>query len=200
MGWNPFRKKKEKQTAPVSPAIIKRLEQIRDLYMESVGIMEKTKNLTTFLSRYEDARRFVSGFNSIIVQAGQDPIPEMNDDIDGLFSCRVGEVVGYEVSAAQKLKTAAGRQDRLQRIVDALERVDRPDEGPVDDAIMEAEDLAFRAIGQGVDWASEPSGLEVGVSEDMILKSMKEAAYADGRRRGLSDGQIEEAWRKTFGK
>lgn len=199
MGWNLFRKK-GKKTAPVPLATIRRLEQIRDLYMESAGIMEKTKNLTTFLSRYEDARRFISGFNSIMVQAGQAPIPEMNDDIDALFVGRVGEVVSEEVAAAQKLKTASGRQDRLQRVVDALERVDRPDEGPVDDAILEAEDLAFRAIGQAVDWASEPSGSDISVSEDLILKSMKEAAFRDGRRRGLSDSQIEEVWRKTFGK
>ena len=199
MGWNLFRKK-EKKAAPVPLATIRRLEQIRDLYMESAGIMEKTKNLTTFLSRYEDARRFISGFNSIMVQAGQAPIPEMNDDIDALFVGRVGEVVSEEVAAAQKLKTASGRQERLQRVVDALERVDRPDEGPVDGAILEAEDLAFRAIGQAVDWASEPSGSDISVSEDLILKSMKEAAFRDGRRRGLSDSQIEEAWRKTFGK
>lgn len=81
-----------------------------------------------------------------------------------------------------------------------MERVDRPDEGPVDDAILEAEDIAFRAIGKTVDWASEPSDSDISVSEDLILKSMKEAAFRDGRRRGLSDGQIEEAWRKTFGK
>lgn len=199
MGWNLFRKK-AKKAAPVPLATIRRLEQIRDLYMESAGIMEKTKNLTTFLSRYEDARRFISGFNSIMVQAGQAPIPEMNDDIDALFVGRVGEVVSEEVAAAQKLKTASGRQDRLQRVVDALERVDRPDEGPVDDAILEAEDLAFRAIGQAVDWASEPPGSDISVSEDLILKSMKEAAFRNGRRRGLSDSQIEEAWRKTFGK
>ena len=160
----------------------------------------KDEESDTFLSRYEDARRFISGFNSIMVQAGQAPIPEMNDDIDALFVGRVGEVVSEEVAAAQKLKTASGRQDRLQRVVDALERVDRPDEGPVDDAILEAEDLAFRAIGQAVDWASEPSGSDISVSEDLILKSMKEAAFRDGRRRGLSDSQIEEAWRKTFGK
>ena len=199
MGWNLFRKK-AKKAAPVPLATIRRLEQIRDLYMESAGIMEKTKNLTTFLSRYEDARRFISGFNSIMVQAGQAPIPEMNDDIDALFVGRVGEVVSEEVAAAQKLKTASGRQDRLQRVVDALERVDRPDEGPGDDASLDAEDLAFRAIGQAVDWASEPPGSDISVSEDLILKSMKEAAFRDGRRRGLSDSQIEEAWRKTFGK
>ena len=199
MGWNLFGRKAKKE-ASVPIETIRRLEQIRDLYMESAGIMEKTKNLTTFLSRYEDARRFISGFNSIMAQAGQAPIPEMNDDIDALFVGRVSEVVSEEVAAAQKLKTASGRQDRLQRVVDALERVDRPDEGPVDDAILEAEDLAFRAIGQAVDWASEPSGSDISVSEDLILKSMKEAAFRDGRRRGLSDSQIEEAWRKTFGK
>lgn len=199
MGWNLFGRKAKKE-ASVPIETIRRLEQIRDLYMESAKIMGSTKNLTTFLSRYEDARRFISGFNSIMVQAGQAPIPEMNDDIDALFVGRVSEVVSEEVAAAQKLKTASGRQDRLQRVVDALERVDRPDEGPVDDAILEAEDLAFRAIGQAVDWASEPSGSYISVSEDLILKSMKEAAFRDGRRRGLSDSQIEEAWRKTFGK
>lgn len=199
MGWNLFGRKAKKE-ASVPIETIRRLEQIRDLYMESAKIMGSTKNLTTFLSRYEDARRFISGFNSIMVQAGQAPIPEMNDDIDALFVGRVGEVVSEEVAAAQKLKTASRRQDRLQRVVDALERVDRPDKGPVDDAILEAEDLAFRAIGQAVDWASEPSGSDISVSEDLILKSMKEAAFRDGRRRGLSDSQIEEAWRKTFGK
>ena len=199
MGWNLFGRKAKKE-ASVPIETIRRLEQIRDLYMESAKIMGSTKNLTTFLSRYEDARRFISGFNSIMVQAGQAPIPEMNDDIDALFVGRVSEVVSEEVAAAQKLKTASGRQDRLQRVVDALERVDRPDEGPVDDAILEAEDLAFRAIDQAVDWDSEPSGSDISVSEDLILKSMKEAAFRDGRRRGLSDSQIEEAWRKTFGK
>lgn len=62
------------------------------------------------------------------------------------------------------------------------------------------DDPAFDVRGQAVDWASEPSGSDISVSEDLILKSMKEAAFRDGRRRGLSDNQIEEAWRKTFGK
>ena len=199
MGWNPFGRKAKKE-ASVPIETIRRLEQIRDLYMESAKIMGSTKNLTTFLSRYEDARRFISGFNSIMVQAGQAPIPEMNDDIDALFVGRVSEVVSEEVAAAQGLKTVSGRQARLQRVVDALERVDRPDEGPVDDAILEAEDIAFRAIGKTVDWASEPSDSDISVSEDLILKSLKEAAFKDGRRRGLSDRQIEEAWRKTFRK
>ena len=199
MGWNPFGRKAKKE-ASVPIETIRRLEQIRDLYMESAKIMGSTKNLTTFLSRYEDARRFISGFNSIMVQAGQAPIPEMNDDIDALFVGRVSEVVSEEVAAAQGVKTVSGRQDRLQRVVDALERVDRPDEGPVDDAILEAEDIAFRAIGKTVDWASEPSDSDISVSEDLILKSLKEAAFKDGRRRGLSDRQIEEAWRKTFRK
>ena len=170
MGWNPFGRKAKKE-ASVPIETIRRLEQIRDLYMESAKIMGSTKNLTTFLSRYEDARRFISGFNSIMVQAGQAPIPEMNDDIDALFVGRVSEVVSEEVAAAQGLKTVSGRQDRLQRVVDALERVDRPDEGPVDDAILEAEDIAFRAIGKTVDWASEPSDSDISVSEDQILKS-----------------------------
>lgn len=199
MGWNLFGRKAKKE-ASVPIETIRRLEQIRDLYMESAKIMGSTKNLTTFLSRYEDARRFISGFNSIMVQAGQAPIPEMNDDIDALFVGRVSEVVSEEVAAAQGLKTVSGRQDRLQRVVDALERVDRPDEGPVDDAILEAEDIAFRAIGKTVDWASEPSDSDISVSEDLILKSLKEAAFKDGRRCGLSDRQIEEAWRKTFRK
>lgn len=199
MGWNLFGRKAKKE-ASVPIETIRRLEQIRDLYMESAKIMGSTKNLTTFLSRYEDARRFISGFNSIMVQAGQAPIPEMNDDIDALFVGRVSEVVSEEVAAAQGLKTVSGRQDRLQRVVDALERVDRPDEGPVDDAILEAEDIAFRAIGKTVDWASEPSDSDISVSEDLILKSLKEAAFKDGRRRGLSDRQIEEAWRNTFRK
>lgn len=199
MGWNLFGRKAKKE-ASVPIETIRRLEQIRDLYMESAKIMGSTNNLTTFLSRYEDARRFISGFNSIMVQAGQAPIPEMNDDIDALFVGRVSEVVSEEVAAAQGLKTVSGRQDRLQRVVDALERVDRPDEGPVDDAILEAEDIAFRAIGKTVDWASEPSDSDISVSEDLILKSLKEAAFKDGRRRGLSDRQIEEAWRKTFRK
>lgn len=199
MGWNLFGRKAKKE-ASVPIETIRRLEQIRDLYMESAKIMGSTKNLTTFLSRYEDARRFISGFNSIMVQAGQAPIPEMNDDIDALFVGRVSEVVSEEVAAAQGLKTVSGRQDRLQRVVDALERVDRPDEGPVDDAILEAEDIAFRAIGKTVDWASEPSDSDISVSEDLVLKSLKEAAFKDGRRRGLSDRQIEEAWRKTFRK
>lgn len=199
MGWNLFGRKAKKE-ASVPIETIRRLEQIRDLYTESAKIMGSTKNLTTFLSRYEDARRFISGFNSIMVQAGQAPIPEMNDDIDALFVGRVSEVVSEEVAAAQGLKTVSGRQDRLQRVVNALERVDRPDEGPVDDAILEAEDIAFRAIGKTVDWASEPSDSDISVSEDLILKSLKEAAFKDGRRRGLSDRQIEEAWRKTFRK
>lgn len=203
MGWKisghvPFFKKRK--DPPVDQATVQRLQRIRDLYMESADIMAKTKNLTTFLSRYDDARRFISGFNSIMVQVGQAPIPEMNDDIDGLFSGRIGEVVAGEISAAQKLKTASGRQERLQKIVDALERVDRPDDGPVDDAIMEAEHQVFLVLDRATDWSKEPSGAGLGVGEDVILKAMKDAAAREGRRRGLNEAQIEEAWRKTFGK
>lgn len=203
MGWKisghvPFFKKRK--DPPADQATVQRLQRIRDLYMESADIMAKTKNLTTFLSRYDDARRFISGFNSIMVQAGQAPIPEMNDDIDALFVGRVGEVVSEEVAAAQKLKTASGRQDRLQRVMDALERVDRPDEGPVDDAILEAEDKVFRVMSKDVDWSKEPESADLGVSEDLMMEALKEAVKKDGRRRGLSEEQIEEAWRKTFGK
>ena len=192
-----FKKKKE---SPVDPVVIQRLQRIRDLYTESADIMAKTKNLTTFLSRYDDARRFISGFNSIMVQVGQAPIPEMNDDIDGLFVDRISGVVDEEISAAQKLKTAAGRQERLQRVMDALERVDRPDDGPVDDAIMEAEDRVFCVMEQGTDWTKEPGEADLGIVEDAVLKAMKGAVTREGRRRGLSEAQIEEAWKKTFGK
>ena len=193
-------KKKWESDPPVNLAVVRRLEQIRDLYMESAALMEKTKNLTTFLSRYEDARRFVSGFNSIMVQHGQAPIPEMNGDIDRLFISRIGDVVAEEVVSAQKLKTESGRNDRLQRIVDVLERVDRPDEGPVDNAIMKAEDSVFRVMYEGVDWSKEPESADLGVSEDLMMEVLMEAVKKDGRRRGLSEAQIEEAWRKTFGK
>lgn len=197
-GHIPFLKKKK--DAPVDQAVVQRLQRIRDLYMESADIMAKTKSLTTFISRYDDARRFISGFNSLMVQVGQDPIPEMNDDIDGLFISRIGEVVAIEIQSAQKLKTSAGRQDRLQRIINTLERVDRPDDGPVDDAIMEAENQAFLIVDQSTDWSKESLEDSLGVGEDMILKAMKEAATREGRRRGLSEAQIEEAWKKTFGK
>ena len=200
MGWGPFRKKKTKQATPVPPETIRRLEQIRDLYIESADIMAKTKNLTTFLSRYSDARRFISGFNSIMVQAGQDPVPEMNNDIDGLFIERICKVVADEISTGLNLKTADGRQNRLQRIVDALERVDRPDDGPVDDAIMEAEDQVFRVMSKDVDWSKESESVDLGISEDLMMEALKEAVKKDGRRRGLSEAQIEEVWRKTFGK
>ena len=197
-GHIPFLKKKK--DAPVDQAVVQRLQRIRDLYMESADIMAKTKSLTTFISRYDDARRFISGFNSLMVQVGQDPIPEMNDDIDDLFISRIGEVVAVEIESAQKLKTAAGRQDRLQRIINTLERVDRPDDGPVDDAIMEAENQAFLIVDQSTDWSKESREDNLGIGEDMILKAMKEAATQEGRRRGLSEAQIEEAWKKTFGK
>lgn len=197
-GHIPFLKKKK--DAPVDQAVVQRLQRIRDLYMESADIMAKTKSLTTFISRYDDARRFISGFNSLMVQVGQDPIPEMNDDIDDLFISRIGEVVAVEIESAQKLKTAAGRQDRLQRIINTLERVDRPDDGPVDDAIMEAENQAFLIVDQSTDWSKESLEDNLGIGEDMILKAMKEAATQEGRRRGLSEAQIEEAWKKTFGK
>lgn len=197
-GHIPFLKKRK--DAPVDQAVVQRLQRIRDLYMESADIMAKTKSLTTFISRYDDARRFISGFNSLMVQVGQDPIPEMNDDIDGLFISRIGEVVAVEIESAQKLKTSAGRQDRLQRIINTLERVDRPDDGPMDDAIMEAEDQVFRVMSKDVDWSKEPESADLGVSEDFMMEALKEAVKKDGRRRGLSEAQIEEAWRKTFEK
>ena len=135
-----------------------------------------------------------------MVQAGQDPIPEMNNDIDGLFIERICKVVADEISTGLNLKTADGRQNRLQRIVDALERVDRPDDGPVDDAIMEAEDQVFRVMSKDVDWSKESESVDLGISEDLMMEALKEAVKKDGRRRGLSEAQIEEVWRKTFGK
>ena len=88
MGWKIgelFHGIRKKNEPAVRPEVIIRLQQIRDLYLESADIMANTRNLTTFLYRYEDARRFISGFNSIMVQEGQVPIPEMNDDIDAGF-------------------------------------------------------------------------------------------------------------------
>lgn len=114
MGWKIgelFHGIRKKNEPAVRPEVIIRLQQIRDLYLESADIMANTRNLTTFLYRYEDARRFISGFNSIMVQEGQVPIPEMNDDIDALFSNRIREVVTYEIESAQKLKTPSGRQN-----------------------------------------------------------------------------------------
>lgn len=203
MGWKIgelFHGIRKKNEPAVRPEVIIRLQQIRDLYLESADIMANTRNLTTFLYRYEDARRFISGFNSIMVQEGQAPIPEMNDDIDALFSNRIREVVTYEIESAQKLKTPSGRQNRLQRIISALESVDRKDGGFIDDVIIDVEDSVFRAMYQGVDWSKEPSDYDLGVDEGMVLQAMKEAAIRDARRRGFDDTQIEAVVKKVFGK
>lgn len=192
-----FFKKKKK----VDQATLQRLGRVRDLYLESCDILGKTKKLSTFLSRYEDARRFIGMFNDQMIAAGQTPILEMYDDVDRVFAGRIGEVVAAEVAEAKSLRTDRGRQDRLNRLLQILEGFDRPDDGLVDDAIMSAEGQVFRVLEQGTDPASRPgpSGA-VGVSEDDYLNALKAAFRKDGRERGFTDAQIEKALKDVFGK
>lgn len=68
-----FFKKKKK----IDQATLQRLGRVRDLYLESCDILGKTKKLSTFLSRYEDARRFIGMFNDQMIAAGQTPILDM---------------------------------------------------------------------------------------------------------------------------
>lgn len=195
-----FHRRPKKEEKPVDPVLIQRLQRIRDLYMESAEIMGKTAKLTTFLSRYEDARRFIGDFNGIMVQTGQEQILEMYDDIDALFIDRLGAVVDAEVAAVASLRTKKGKHDRLHRIVEELERFDRPDEGPIDDAIMDAEGKVFDLLEKDVDWSKMPDNADIGIDEDMIMGIVKDAAVKDARKKGFSEAQIGEVMNKVFGK
>lgn len=195
-----FHRRPKKEEKPVDPVLIQRLQRIRDLYMESAEIMGKTAKLTTFLSRYEDARRFIGDFNGIMVKTGQDQILEMYDDIEALFIGRLGAVVDNEIAGADALRTKTGRGDRLSRLIQELERFDRPDEGAIDDAIMKAEHKLFGLLDGTVDWSKESAEATAGLDEDMFVGMLKEAAVADAKKKGFSDDQIKEVMKKVFAK
>ena len=194
-----FGKKKQKAPA-ISPAELQRFNRLKELFAESCEIMGSTKKLSTFLSRYEDLRRFIGEINDILKKTGQEMLLDLYDDVDRDFVDRIGDVVDAEVADASALRTEKGRQDRLNRIVQELERFDRADGSVIDDAIMEAEEKVFRVLGQGVDWSKEPDVDSVGVDEDVLLNGMKKAVIKEARKSGLTADQAEELWRKTFEK
>ena len=198
MFWKIGGRKKTK-VRPISKADLQQFDQLKELFAESCGIMGKTTKLSTFLSRYEDTRRFIGGMNDILKKAGEDQLLDLYDDVDQDFVDRVGAVVEAEIVSASALRTDKGRRDRLTRIVQELEAFDRPDGGLLDDAIMEAEYQVNELLDRGIDWAKEPPG-ELGIGEDLMMGALEKAVEKEGRQRGLSKAQIEEAWRDTFGK
>lgn len=194
-----FGKKKQKAPA-ISPADLQRFNRLKDLFAESCEIMGSTKKLSTFLSRYEDLRRFIGEINDILKKTGQEMLLDLYDDVDRDFVDRIGDVVGAEVEAASALRTEKGRKDRLDRIVQELERFDRADGSVIDDAIMEAEDQVYRLIYKDVDWSKMPESGGIGISEDALEGDMKKAVIKEARKSGLTADQAEELWRKTFEK
>lgn len=196
-----FKKKKKADPPAVDSSTLQRLGQIRDLYMESGDILAKTTKLSTFLSRYEDARRFIGQFNDLMIATGQSPIVEMYNDVDQVFVGRLGEVVAAEVAEAESLRTDKGQRDRLERILQILEGFDRPDDGPLDDVIMDAEDKIFRILGQGIDWEGElDADGSIGISEENFMKILTTEVVKYAKAKGFSDVQIKKILNDVFGK
>lgn len=199
------KKREERQKERTLKAVVKedpmfqnRLNNEHRIVQESIGILSTTKNLSTLVERYHVASVAYIRLNDMFLKIGDDSCIGLQEDIDALIVSRLPEVVGEEVSAANRLKTEAGRRGRLNGIIQSLESCDRLDNGSVDEAIQEEESKVFAILDKGVDWDREEDVAEVGFSEDMVLKRLKAAVMKSGIEKGLTKEQISDILKKTF--
>lgn len=177
-----------------------RLNRNHEIMMDSIRILNDTRNLSTFTGRYSDAKSSAFRLETDFLQIGDDCCQGIQDEIDGLFIERLPVVLDLELTQAAALKTLSGRRKRWNGIVQVLEKCERVSGSAVEDAIMEAEAKVFNLMEEGVDWSKENGEVDFGISEDRVRNSMKKAALEAAVRQGLSKEQAREIIEKTFEK
>lgn len=152
-----FRKKTIAKTVlKKDPYAVERIRREYDIVIESVGLMEDTNKLSTFVNRYADAVFHAQKFNEMVIAFGEQSSPETIEDIDNLLLSRLPELVEEELKEAMLLKTEKGRQCRVLKIINVLESCDRVEGGCVEEAILEEQFKLFKIYEKNIDWSKEP--------------------------------------------
>lgn len=182
------------------PLFQDRLNRNHEIMMDSIRILNDTRNLVTFTGRYADAKSSAFRLETAFLQIDDDCCQGIQDEIDALFIERLPAVLDLELDQADALKTLSGRRKRLNGIVQALERCERVSGSAVEDAIMEAEAKVFLLLEEGTDWSKEPVVTEVAPSEAVVVEGLKKAALKTAVERGIPEEQAREIIEKTLGK
>ena len=196
-------KRKEKlaqEVARKDPTFQVRLNRNMGILKDSLNLMENTKNLSTLIGRYSDAKGSAFRLEGMFLQIEEDCCSGIQEDVDALFAERLPEVLDLELAQADTLKTLAGKRKRWNGIVQALERCDRVDGSVADEAILEAEAKVFLLLEEGEDLTKEPVDVDFGISEERVRNGLKKAALKTAVERGIPEDQAREIIEKTLGK
>lgn len=182
------------------PLFQDRLNRNHEIMMDSIRILNDTRNLVTFTGRYADAKSSAFRLKTAFLQIGDDCCQGIQDEIDALFIERLPAVLDLELAQADALKTLSGKRKRWNGIVQTLEKCERVSGSAVEDAIMEAEAKVFLLLEEGTDWSKEPVDVDFGISEDKVRNGLKKAALEMAIGRGIPEEQAREIIEKTLGK
>lgn len=175
-----------------------RLNRNHEIMMDSIRILNDTRNLVTFTGRYSDAKSAAFRLETAFLQIGDDCCQGIQDEIDTLFIERLPAVLDLELAQADALKTLSGKRKRWNGIVQTLEKCERVSGSAVEDAITEAEAKVFLLLEEGTDWSKEPVDIDFGPSEDVVVESLKKAALKTAIERGIPEDQARDIIEKTI--
>lgn len=182
------------------PLFQDRLNRNHEIMMDSIRILNDTRNLVTFTGRYADAKAAAFRLETAFLQIGDDCCQGIQGEIDALFMERLPAVLDLELAQADALKTLSGKRKRWNGIVQTLEKCERVSGSAVEDAIMEAEAKVFLLLEEGTDWSKEPVDVEFGISEDKVRNGLKKAALEMAVEQGIPEDQARAIIEKTFRK
>lgn len=182
------------------PLFQDRLNRNHEIMMDSIRILNDTRNLVTFTGRYADAKSAAFRLETAFLQIGDDCCQGIQGEIDALFMERLPAVLDLELAQADALKTLSGKRKRWNGIVQTLEKCERVSGSDVEDAIMEAEAKVFLLLEEGTDWSKEPVDVEFGISEDKVRNGLKKTALEMAVEQGIPEDQARAIIEKTFGK
>ncbi len=177
-----------------------RLNRNHEIMMDSIQILNDTRNLATFTGRYADAKSSAFRLETAFLQIGDDCCQGIQDEIDTLFIERLPAVLDLELAHADTLKTLSGKRKRWNGIVQTLEKCERVSGSAVEDAIMEAEAKVFLLLEEGTDWSKEPVDVDFGIPEEKVRNGLKKAALKTAIEQGIPEDQAREIIEKTLGK
>lgn len=179
-----------------------RLNRNHEIMLDSIRLLNETRNLITFIGRYSDAKSSAFRLETAFLQIGDDCCQGIQGEIDALFIDRLPVVLDLELSQADALKTLSGKRKRWNGIVQMLEKCERVEGSAVEDAILEAEAKVFLLLEDGTDWSKEPTVVDAdfGVSEEKVRNELKKAVLEAAIETGLPEDQVRDIIEKTLGK
>lgn len=180
------------------PLFQDRLNRNHEIMMDSIRILNDTRNLVTFTGRYSDAKSAAFRLETAFLQIGDDCCQGIQGEIDALFMERLPAVLDLELAQADTLKTLSGKRKRWNGIVQTLEKCERVSGSAVEDAITEAEAKVFLLLEEGTDWSKEPVDIDFGPSEAVVVESLKKAALKTAIERGIPEDQARDIIEKTI--